>query len=228
MTSRLLVIALAFALARVSHVAADPQPRTGVELYQDAVAAFTAGDNAEAMSLALKSAQQPGSHKVAAKFLYGDALFRSGQFVRAKAIYTALRDSTTGDERATAIKKLAAVSRRQPEDGAVAPSPPPRVAPIKASTGDDLYARAIAAFRAGDLETARAYTTRAATEDGPHRIDAKVLYGDLLARQGAHARAKDVFLALRRMTTGDVRAIVTTKVVAENSALKLPDTDGID
>jgi TolA-binding protein len=230
MTSRLLVIAIAFALA-VPHASAGPDAPTGSELYQQAVAAFTAGDNAAAQSLAMKSAMLPGSHKLAAKFLYGDALFRAGEHLRARAVYVALRDMTSGDQRATATKKISAVNRKLglPEDTTGAPVRPAavQVTPVKPSIGDELYARAIAAVRRDDLDGARELAIKAAIEDGTHRIDAKVLYGDLLARRGEHARAKDVFLTLRRMTTGDVRAIVTAKVVAENRALQLPDTDGI-
>jgi hypothetical protein len=59
MTSRLLVIAIAGALTRIPHAAADPAP-TGAELYQQAVAAFIAGDNGAALSLATRAVVLPG------------------------------------------------------------------------------------------------------------------------------------------------------------------------
>ncbi|MDQ3296363.1 MAG: protein kinase, partial [Myxococcota bacterium] len=83
----------------------------GQALYLQAWAAFQAQDTDAAVALSKKAAEQPGPHKTDAMFLYADALFRKGDPERAKLIYLNLRKKLTGDERATATKKIAACNK---------------------------------------------------------------------------------------------------------------------
>jgi hypothetical protein len=89
----------------------------GMALYQQARVALQANDTDGAIQLAIRSAGQPGTHKTDAKFLYGDALYKQGEFRRAKDIYIGLRKTLTGEMKATATRKIAAANRalRMPE-----------------------------------------------------------------------------------------------------------------
>jgi serine/threonine protein kinase len=83
----------------------------GLGLYQQAWVAINTNDTDAAIQLAIRSAQQPGTHKTDAKFLYGDALYKQGEFRRAKDIYSGLRKTLTGPLKDTATKKIAAANR---------------------------------------------------------------------------------------------------------------------
>jgi len=63
------------------------------------------------VQLAAEAARQPGAFKTPAMFLYGDALYRLHEYDRAKNIYVGLRKGLSGDERATASKKIAACNK---------------------------------------------------------------------------------------------------------------------
>jgi serine/threonine protein kinase len=84
---------------------------TGIALYQQAAVALQINDTDTAIQLAIRSAAQPGAHKTDAKFLYGDALYRQGEFRRAKDIFIGLRKTLTGDMKTTATRKIAAANR---------------------------------------------------------------------------------------------------------------------
>jgi thioredoxin-like negative regulator of GroEL len=232
MTPRLLVIAFAVLAARPPLAVADKPD--GLTVYRQAMAAFQANDMDEALVLAMRAAQLPGPQRDDARFLYADALFRTGQYTRAKDIYVALSKTLLGDRRAIAVKKIAAANKRLalPDDDSTV-TPPPSPAPIVLpsakpnATGDELYRQAVAAFQTNDMAAARALATKAVMVGGLHKTDAKVLYGDTLFRDGEYARAKEIYIGLRRSTTGDVRAIMTRKITAANTAMQLPETDGI-
>jgi serine/threonine protein kinase len=83
----------------------------GEALYRQAWAAFQSNATSDAADLAAEAARQPGAFKTPARFLYGDAWFRQGDYARAKDIYTSLRNNLSGDERTTATKKIAACNK---------------------------------------------------------------------------------------------------------------------
>ncbi len=83
----------------------------GRALYLQAWSAFLANDTASAEKLAQAAITAPGDQKTDAKFLYGDALFRRGEFKRAKNVFVALYDMSQGDAKAQALKKIAACNR---------------------------------------------------------------------------------------------------------------------
>jgi serine/threonine protein kinase len=94
----------------------------GEALYRQAWAAFQSNATGEAAELATEAARQPGPFKTQAMFLYGDAWYRQGDYARAKEIYTTLRKNVSGDDKATAAKKIAACNKmlKLPEsDGVV-------------------------------------------------------------------------------------------------------------
>jgi hypothetical protein len=73
--------------------------------------AFQMNDVTIAMQLAGEVAAESGAFQTPARFLYGDALYRQGEYTRAKAIYLQLRGRLHGDDRVTATKKLVACNR---------------------------------------------------------------------------------------------------------------------
>ena len=94
----------------------------GEALYHQAYAAIQADAPEDAVKLAREAVRQPGPFKTPAMFLYGDAWYRQGEFLRAKEIYITLRKGVAGDARATATKKIAACNKelKLPEaDGVV-------------------------------------------------------------------------------------------------------------
>ncbi|HSK00439.1 MAG TPA: serine/threonine-protein kinase [Kofleriaceae bacterium] len=93
----------------------------GIALYQQAWVAIQTNELDVALQLASRSAGQPGPYKIDAKFLYGDALYKQGEFRRAKDIYIGLRKGLTGEMKATATRKIAAANRalKLPEDDGI-------------------------------------------------------------------------------------------------------------
>ncbi|MGN6106332.1 MAG: tetratricopeptide repeat protein, partial [Kofleriaceae bacterium] len=82
-------------------------------LYLQAWAAINSNDTTAAVQLAKRSVEQPGGgDKTDAKFLYGDALYKLGEYQRAKDVYVNLRKSLAGDQRSLAAKKIAAANRQ--------------------------------------------------------------------------------------------------------------------
>ena len=59
----------------------------------------------------MRAIEQPGGPKTEAKFLYGDAWYKLGEFQRAKGIFINLRKTVTGDQRVLATKKIAAANK---------------------------------------------------------------------------------------------------------------------
>ena len=80
----------------------------GEALYGEAFAALQLNDIASATELARRAAEQPGPFKDRARLLYGDTIYRSGQFTRAKEIYFSIHETATGDLRAMLERKLIA------------------------------------------------------------------------------------------------------------------------
>jgi Flp pilus assembly protein TadD len=83
----------------------------GRALYLQAWSAFLANDTTAAEKLAQAAITAPGDQKTDAKFLYGDALFRRGEYKRAKNVFVSLYEMSQGDPKAQALKKIAACNR---------------------------------------------------------------------------------------------------------------------
>jgi thioredoxin-like negative regulator of GroEL len=83
----------------------------GEALYGEAFAALQINDIASATELARRAAEQPGPFQDRARLLHADAIFRSGQFARAKELYFAIHETATGDRRAMIERKLIACDR---------------------------------------------------------------------------------------------------------------------
>jgi len=79
----------------------------GEALFHQAWNAFQSNATTDAVQLAADAARQTGPFKTKAMLLYGDALFRQGEFDRAKNIYLGVRKGLTGEERANTVKKIA-------------------------------------------------------------------------------------------------------------------------
>ena len=81
-------------------------------LYKQAFAAFSGQETDAAVQLAMRAASLPGGWKTKSKFLYGDALYRQRAYDRAKDIFIGLWKQTSGDDKATAQKKVAACNQK--------------------------------------------------------------------------------------------------------------------
>jgi len=81
-------------------------------IYKQAFAAFSGQDTDAAVQLAMRAASLPGGWKTKSKFLYGDALYRQRAYDRAKDIFIGLWKQTSGDDKATAQKKVAACNQK--------------------------------------------------------------------------------------------------------------------
>jgi hypothetical protein len=83
----------------------------GKSLYMQAWAAFQGNDAAAAETLAKQAIEANVANKTDAMFLFADAVFKKGEFERAKKLYITLRGKTTGEYKATATKKIAACNK---------------------------------------------------------------------------------------------------------------------
>jgi serine/threonine protein kinase len=92
--------------------------------------------------------------------------------------------------------------------------------------GFAVYRQAWAAFQANDAD-AVSLAQKAASLPGAQKMDAKFLYADALYRQGDFQRAKDMYIGLRKLVSGNQKAVAAKKIAACNKALKLPDGDGV-
>jgi serine/threonine protein kinase/TolA-binding protein len=99
---------------------------------------------------------------------------------------------------------------------------------IKGYAGQALYLQAWVAINTNDTDAAIQLAIRSASQPGTHKTEAKFLYGDALYKLGEYRRAKDIFMGLRKTSTGDLKATATRKIAAANRALKLPENDGIE
>ena len=82
----------------------------GQAVYLQAWAALHSGDTDGAVALASRAIAATGG-KIDAKFLYGDALYKQGEFKRAKDVFINLRRGLNGDPKALATKKIAACNK---------------------------------------------------------------------------------------------------------------------
>jgi len=83
----------------------------GQALYMQAWAAFQSQDNHAAEQLAKQAIEANVSNKTEAMFLFADAVFRQGDYARAKKLYISLRGKVNGELKATATKKIAACNK---------------------------------------------------------------------------------------------------------------------
>jgi serine/threonine protein kinase/TolA-binding protein len=93
--------------------------------------------------------------------------------------------------------------------------------------GIAVYKQAWAAFQANDTDAALALAQKAAGMSGAQKMDAKFLYADALYRHGDYDRAKNLYIGLRKVVTGDRKSQASKKIAACNRMLKLPESDGI-
>jgi serine/threonine protein kinase len=86
----------------------------GWAVYKQAWAAFQMNDTANALNLAQRASTMPGNQKPDAKLLYADALFKQGDYKRAKDFYINLRKLTKGEPKQAAqlAKKIAACNQK--------------------------------------------------------------------------------------------------------------------
>jgi len=94
----------------------------GEALYHQAWAAFQSNATGDAETIAKAAANEPGPYKTKAMLLYGDALYRQGNYERAKNVFIGKLKALSGDERATTAKKIALCNKalKLPEsDGVV-------------------------------------------------------------------------------------------------------------
>ena len=82
----------------------------GWAVYKQAWAAFQLNDTNTALNLAQRASTMPGNQKPDAKLLYADALFKQGDFKRAKDFYVGLRKQFVGEPKKQAMvaKKISA------------------------------------------------------------------------------------------------------------------------
>jgi TolA-binding protein len=90
-------------------------------MYHQAWAAFQVNDLAAAAKLTRQGASESGPYQTQAKFLLGDTLYRQGDYKHAKEYYLALHVEVRGDDRAIAMKKVAACNKmlRLPDDDGI-------------------------------------------------------------------------------------------------------------
>jgi serine/threonine protein kinase len=91
-----------------------------------------------------------------------------------------------------------------------------------------LFYQAFAAYRGQDTKAAIELARKAASQQtGAPKLRSMLLYGDALASNGEHVRAKSIFTGLRKDASADMKASLAAKIVACNKALRLPDNDGL-
>ena len=83
----------------------------GEALYHQAYAAFQAKLTGDTVELAGKAMEQPGPYRVQAQFLFADALYKEGEYGRAKNVYNSIYNNQKGDEKTAAEKKIKACNR---------------------------------------------------------------------------------------------------------------------
>ncbi len=96
----------------------------GYAVYKQAWAAFQSGDTTSALSLAQKAATMKGNQVIDAHDLVGDALFKQGEYERAKTFYIEVRGKVTGAKKTQVTNKIMAANKKlgKPErDGIVGP-----------------------------------------------------------------------------------------------------------
>jgi hypothetical protein len=84
----------------------------GYAVYKQAWAYFQLNDVANAQALAQRASSMPGKQRGEAKLLFADALFKQGDFKRAKDFYIGLRKQAPKAERAQLAKKIASCNQK--------------------------------------------------------------------------------------------------------------------
>jgi serine/threonine protein kinase len=92
--------------------------------------------------------------------------------------------------------------------------------------GYAVYKQALMYFQLNDTANAQAFSDKAAKMPGNQKNDAKMLYADVLFKQGDYQRAKDFYIALRKQMP-DKKAELAKKIARCNEKLKKPEHDGI-
>ncbi|HEY5944663.1 MAG TPA: tetratricopeptide repeat protein, partial [Kofleriaceae bacterium] len=86
----------------------------GWAVYKQAWAAFQLNDTNNALTLAQRASTLPGNQKPDAKLLYADALFKQGDYKRAKDFYIGLRKQFVGETKKQTMvaKKITACNQK--------------------------------------------------------------------------------------------------------------------
>jgi outer membrane biosynthesis protein TonB len=92
--------------------------------------------------------------------------------------------------------------------------------------GYAVYKQALMYFQLNDTANAQAFSEKASKMPGNQKNDAKMLYADVLFKQGDYQRAKDFYIALRKQMP-DKKAELAKKIARCNEKLKKPEHDGI-
>jgi TolA-binding protein len=96
------------------------------------------------------------------------------------------------------------------------------------SSAEALYHQAWNAFQSNATSDAAQLAADAARLPSPFRTRAMLLYGDALFRQQEFARAKTIYLGVRKNQTGEDRSTTIKKIMACNKQLKLSEADGVE
>jgi serine/threonine protein kinase len=96
-----------------------------------------------------------------------------------------------------------------------------------ANPTEAVYHQAWAAFQSNATDDAVKLAAEAARAPGPFKTRSMFLYGDALYRLHEYARAKSIYVGLRKDLTGDDRAVAARKIASCNKLLKLPENDSI-
>jgi thioredoxin-like negative regulator of GroEL len=80
--------------------------------------------------------------------------------------------------------------------------------------GQATYVNASSAAQAGHYDEALDLATLSATLPGKHKVAAKLLYADILARKGEHQRARNFYEGLRLSADRDTKAIIDDRIAA--------------
>jgi serine/threonine protein kinase len=102
-----------------------------------------------------------------------------------------------------------------------------RLVKIKGYAGEAYYRQAWNAFQNNRIAEAIELAMEAAKQTGSFKNQALMLYGDLLYRQKEFARAKTIYLGVRKSVSGEERAAITRKIARCNEWLKLPESHGV-
>jgi tetratricopeptide (TPR) repeat protein len=102
-----------------------------------------------------------------------------------------------------------------------------RLQKVKIYAGEAYYRQAWMAFQANRLDEAIELAKESAKHTGTSKIDALILYGDVLFRQKEYERAKTIYLGVRKDVIGEPRAAMTRKIARCNEQLRLPESHGV-
>jgi len=124
--------------------------------------------------------------------------------------------ATTASAQADDGKDLVAEGAALQADGefAKAQTVYERLARLDGYEGQALYLQAFNASLAGDYEDATELVLKATAFPGKHETPARLLYADLLARQGDTERAKTFYTALSKSADAATKKVIANRIAA--------------